>query len=246
MTYPLQTINLSAGYQRTLALQAANISVNPRSIHAIVGPNGSGKSTLLKASLGLLPGSTGQALFFGENLEKVRTRVAYMPQAASVDWDFPIKVQDVELLGTYSKLHWGRRPGKAEREIAAQAMERVGLTEVAHRHISQLSGGQKQHVFVARLLAQDAELLLMDEPFAGIDIASEAVITQVLKTEVERGKTVVLVHHDLSNLASFCDNASLLSGGNVVASGSTNEVLNPEILSAAYGINSALLKVNHE
>ncbi|MDY5152469.1 manganese/zinc/iron transport system ATP-binding protein [Actinobaculum suis] len=240
---PLSVRDLSAGYQRTLALDSVSVTVSPQTIHAIVGPNGSGKSTLLKASLGLLAGTTGSAKFFGEPLDKVRPRVAYMPQTADVDWDFPIVVNDVVLMGTYPKLGWMRRPGRKQRALAKQAMEKVGLEKLGRRHISQLSGGQKQRVFVARLLAQEADLLLMDEPFAGIDKASEALIIDVLRAEVANGKTVIIVHHDLNNLASFCTHATLLSGGHVVESGDVKKVLAPQALTAAYGISSDLLGV---
>lgn len=239
---PLKMRGVSAGYQQTMALVDATLDVEAGSVHAIIGPNGSGKSTLLKAALGLLPGATGTVTFFGKPLERARRRVAYMPQTASVEWDFPIKVEDVVLMGTYPRLGWVRRPGRTERKAAASAMERVGLTDVADRHISALSGGQKQRVFVARTLAQGSDLLMMDEPFAGVDIASESVIRSVLQDVATQGKTVMIVHHDISSIGGFCDRATLLSAGSVQATGAIDDVLSPEHLANAYGIAPEMLK----
>lgn len=165
-----------------------------------------------------------------------------MPQTASVEWDFPIKVKDVVLMGTFPRLGWVRRPGRTERKAAASAMERVGLTDVADRHISALSGGQKQRVFVARTLAQGSDLLMMDEPFAGVDIASESVIRSVLQDVATQGKTVMIVHHDISSIGGFCDQATLLSAGSVQATGDIDDVLSPEHLANAYGIAPEMLK----
>ncbi|MGV9189179.1 metal ABC transporter ATP-binding protein [Arcanobacterium canis] len=237
MTSPLEMRKLSASYGQVRALNSVDITVTQGSVHAIVGPNGSGKSTSLKAALGLIA-SSGEAHFFGQPLNKVRPRVGYMPQVAGVDWDFPITVADVVAMGTYPTLGWFKRPGREQKRLAAEAIERAGLEDVAGRHIGALSGGQKQRVFVARLLAQKADLLLMDEPFAGVDMASEATILDILREQINHGATIVLVHHNLATVNEFASHASLLSDGNVVASGSVGRVLAPDIVAKAYGIPS--------
>ena len=160
---------------------------------AILGPNGAGKSTLIKAMLELIPRVSGKAEFFGKNLSRVRKRIAYMPQSASIDWDFPARVKDVVLMGTYTHLGWLRRPGKKEHQAALAAMEQLDISDLANRQISELSGGQKQRTFVARALTADADLLVMDEPFAGVDMKSEKTILQVLRSLASSGKTILLV-----------------------------------------------------
>ncbi|MCI6573923.1 MAG: ABC transporter ATP-binding protein [Actinomycetaceae bacterium] len=235
MTSPLELHQLSASYGSVRALSGVSMAVEPGAIHAIVGPNGSGKSTLMKAALGLIA-SSGEARFFGEPFARVRRRVAYMPQTASVDWDFPITVKDVVAMGTYSSVGWFRAIGREQKKATAHALERAGLADIADRHIAALSGGQKQRVFVARLLAQGADLLLMDEPFAGVDIASEATILEILQEQVATGATVVLVHHDLGTVSAIASHVTLLSHGEVVASGLTSQVLQPSVVARAYGI----------
>ncbi|MDP9800345.1 manganese/zinc/iron transport system ATP- binding protein [Arcanobacterium wilhelmae] len=239
MTSPLELRNLSASYGQVRALKRVNITVEEGSVHAIVGPNGSGKSTSIKAALGLIA-SSGEARFFGGPLSKVRTRVAYMPQVAGVDWDFPITVADVVAMGTYPRVGWLKRVSGEHRRAAAEAIERAGLESVANRHISALSGGQKQRVFVARLLAQKADLLLMDEPFAGVDMASEATILDILCEQTEAGATIVLVHHNLATVSEFATHASLLAEGSVVATGHVGQVLAPDVVAQAYGIPAEL------
>lgn len=241
MSNALEIQSLIAGYRSTLAVRDVSMHVELGTIHGIVGPNGSGKSSLIKAALGLLPGTQGEAKFFGKRFDEVRKDVGYMPQVASVDWDFPVSVHDVVLMGTYPRLGWFRRPSRAEHERADQALATVGLAELAHRHIAQLSGGQKQRVFLARLLAQDARLLIMDEPFAGVDVASEAVIIRILREEAARGRTVVIVHHDLSSVSEFCTHATLLCEGSLVATGAVDDVLTQENIALAYHIAPTLL-----
>lgn len=239
--FPLEISRIVAGYQKKVVLHGVDFQVEAGRIHAVLGPNGSGKSTLLKAALGLVQQQSGDVKFFGKDLSQVRRRVGYMPQVAEVDWDFPTTVDDVVLMGTYAQLGWLRRPGRKEKEIAHQAMETLGIADLAKRHISQLSGGQKQRVFVARILAQQTDLLLLDEPFAGVDVASELVIMQVLKDLTRQGKTVIVVHHDLGSVSRFCDSATLLNSGQVVSHGVLAEALSATTIGKAYGIDGALL-----
>ena len=239
-TPPCVVENISAAYRDRLALSGVSFTVPNGEIMAILGPNGAGKSTLIKAMLELIPRVSGKAEFFGKNLSRVRKRIAYMPQSASIDWDFPARVKDVVLMGTYTHLGWLRRPGKKEHQAALAAMEQLDISDLANRQISELSGGQKQRTFVARALAADADLLVMDEPFAGVDMKSEKTILQVLRSLASSGKTVLLVHHDLATVREFCSSVLLLREGNLVASGPLDTTFTAKNISQAYGIEGAL------
>lgn len=239
-TPPCVVENISAAYRDRLALSGVSFTVPSGEIMAILGPNGAGKSTLIKAMLELIPRVSGEAEFFGKNLSRVRKRIAYMPQSASIDWDFPARVKDVVLMGTYTHLGWLRRPGKKEHQAALAAMEQLDISDLANRQISELSGGQKQRTFVARALAADADLLVMDEPFAGVDMKSEKTILQVLRSLASSGKTVLLVHHDLATVKDFCSSVLLLREGNLVASGPLDTTFTAKNISQAYGIEGAL------
>ncbi|WP_278867749.1 metal ABC transporter ATP-binding protein [Varibaculum cambriense] len=239
-TPPCVVENISAAYRDRLALSGVSFTVPSGEIMAILGPNGAGKSTLIKAMLELIPRVSGKAEFFGKNLSRVRKRIAYMPQSASIDWDFPARVKDVVLMGTYTHLGWLRRPGKKEHQAALAAMEQLDISDLANRQISELSGGQKQRTFVARALAADADLLVMDEPFAGVDMKSEKTILQVLRSLASSGKTVLLVHHDLATVREFCSSVLLLREGNLVASGPLDTTFTAKNISQAYGIEGAL------
>lgn len=201
---------------------------------AIVGPNGAGKSTLLATALGLVRPLAGAVRFFGHPLGAVRERVAYVPQHNSVDWDFPVSALDVVCMGRYRKLGWWRRVGRKERELGMACLERVGLSDHARRQIDQLSGGQKQRVFLARALAQEADLLLMDEPFAGVDAATEAALHEVFESLSREGKTLVCVHHDLETVPRVFDEVLLLNV-RVVAAGPMASTFTDEHLRATYG-----------
>ena len=239
-TPPCVVENISAAYRDRLALSGVSFTVPSGEIMAILGPNGAGKSTLIKAMLELIPRVSGKAEFFGKNLSRVRKRIAYMPQSASIDWDFPARVKDVVLMGTYTHLGWLRRPGKKEHQAALAAMEQLDISDLANRQISELSGGQKQRTFVARALAADADLLVMDEPFAGVDMKSEKTILQVLRSLASSGKTILLVHHDLATVREFCSSVLLLREGNLVASGPLDTTFTAKNISQAYGIEGAL------
>lgn len=230
----LELRSITVAYRTDPVLRAVNLSVPAGVVLGVVGPNGAGKSTLLKAALGLVPTLLGEAQFFGKPLAQVRREVAYMPQAAAVDWDFPATAADVVLMGTYGELRWFARPGAKQRARAAAALEAVGLSHRADSPIGELSGGQRQRVFLARALAQDPQLLLMDEPFAGVDAASQEAIVTVLHQLRAEGKTVALVHHDLATVTQYCDHVLLLNGS-VIAAGPVAEVFTAENVSRTYG-----------
>lgn len=231
---PLALRGLSVAYREQPAVWNVSLEVPAASLTAIIGPNGAGKSTLLKAALGLVPRLSGEARFFGEPLARVRRRVAYVPQRTSVDWDFPASALDVVTMGLYGRLGWLRRAGRRERAAALGCLERVGMADFAGRQISELSGGQQQRVFLARALAQEADLTFMDEPFAGVDAVTEKAIVDVLRDLRAQGRTVVAVHHDLDTVRDYFDRVALLNVG-LVSSGPTASAFTPEHLRAAYG-----------
>lgn len=241
LTAAVKAENVTAVYGPVRALENASMEVDTGVIHAIVGPNGSGKSTLLKALMGQVTVTSGTVSFLDKPLSAVRTSVAYMPQVAGVDWNFPARVKDVVLMGTYGKLGWLKRPGKKEKDLALSCLDTVGLTDLADRHISALSGGQKQRVFVARLLAAQPKVALMDEPFAGVDIHSEQIIREALQELALEGTTVLVVHHDLTSVSSFCDTATLLSQGHVMCTGPVDEVVTVDNIARAYAMRSDVL-----
>ena len=232
MTAALSVSGLSFAYRDSLVLREVTLDLPQGVVLGVIGPNGAGKSTLLKAVVGLLKPAKGTVACFGQPLHKVRRRVGYMRQASSVDWDFPTTVSDVVLMGTYGGLGWFRRPGTKERDVAAAAL---GIPHLAHRPISQLSGGERQRTFLARLLAQEPDLLLLDEPFAGVDAASQETITNVLHGLRDEGRTVVIVHHDLATVPTLCDWTCLLNR-TVMGFGPTKEVFTDEMVKQAYGL----------
>lgn len=233
---PCEITGMTVAYRERVVLKNVTFTVPEGAVLGILGANGAGKSTLLKAVMQLIPRLEGETKFFGTDLPRARKRVGYMPQSAEVDWDFPITVFDVVLMGTYARLGWFARPGKAEREAAHRALQQVGIGDLANRQISQLSGGQKQRTFLARALAQNPDLLLMDEPFAGVDAASEKAIMRVLSGLREQRKTIMIVHHDLGTVKDFCTHVALLHNGELVASGSVAEAFTTRNVHRAYGL----------
>lgn len=232
--YMIEIQNLSAAYQGKLALKAINLKIQPKQITGILGPNGAGKSTLMKAILELIPKQSGEIVFGGKAINKVRKQVAYVEQRNALDLSFPIDVLGIVLLGTYPSLKIGQRPGKKEKIRAKQALEKVGMSEYEKRQISELSGGQLQRIFLARALAQGAEWLLLDEPFVGIDAISEKKIFSLLKELKKSGKTIVIVHHDLHKVAEYFDEVILLNKV-LIASGPVTETFTSKNLQVAYG-----------
>jgi manganese/zinc/iron transport system ATP- binding protein len=241
LTAPLSIHDMTVAYQRRPVIWDIDYDAPAGKLIAIVGPNGAGKSTLIKAALDLVPKVSGEVRVFGQPYEMQRSRVAYVPQRTSVDWDFPVSAQDVVAMGLYRKIGWCRPVTRRWRRMAREALDRVGLADFARRQISQLSGGQQQRVFLARALVQDADLYLMDEPFAGVDAATERAILQVLRDLQAQGKTALVVHHDLQTVADYFDEVLLLNM-RLVASGPTADVLTEENLRRTYGGRLALLE----
>ncbi|MGP1543472.1 MAG: metal ABC transporter ATP-binding protein [Candidatus Fimenecus sp.] len=225
--------DLTAAYEATPVLWDVDVDIEKNSITAIVGPNGAGKSTLLKCILGFVKPLSGVITLFDLPLKKAIGKLAYVPQHSSVNWDFPITVFDVVLMGRYQSVGWFKRPNKEERKKAEKALEEMKLTELSDRQISQLSGGQRQRVFIARALCQNAELLIMDEPLAGVDKTSERIIMDKVKELKAQGKTIVCVHHDLNTLRRYFDHVVLINKY-VVASGDIESTLTKENLSSTY------------
>ncbi len=211
-----------------------DLTIPEGNLVGVVGPNGAGKTTLIKAVLGLVPLASGKVEIYGRPYEDQRKIIGYVPQRESVDWDFPVTVQDVVLMGTYGRLGWFRRPGHAERELANRSLEQVGMRDFANRQIRQLSGGQQQRVFLARALAQDAQIYFMDEPFAGVDASTEAAILELLQQLRSASKTVFVVHHDLQTVRSYFDYVILLNM-RLVAYGPTDSTFTTDNLHKTYG-----------
>ena len=232
--FPLAVHDLTVAYQRKPVLWDVELNIPKGTLAGIVGPNGAGKSTLLKACLDLIPKTSGEALIYGKPYEQQRELIAYVPQRESVDWDFPISALDVVTMGTYQKLGWFKRITRSQKQQALEALEKVGISHLAKRQISQLSGGQQQRVFLARALVQEAEVYFMDEPFAAVDAATEQAIIELLQELNSKGKTVLCVHHDLATVSRYFDYLVLLNM-RVVASGPTSETFTRENLQKTYG-----------
>lgn len=235
--------DLTVAYDQKPVLWDVDMFVPQGTLMAIVGPNGAGKSTLIKTILGLIKPVAGTVLIKDKTYAEQRQIVGYVPQRGSVDWDFPTNVLDVVMMGRYRALGWIKRPGQAEKEMALEALAKVGMSEYASRQISQLSGGQQQRVFLARALVQDAEVYFMDEPFQGVDATTERAIVNILKELRAGGKTVVVVHHDLQTVPEYFDWVMLLNVRSI-ASGPVEQVFTEENLRRTYGGRIAFLGQN--
>ena len=238
--FSIQIEGLEMAYHGHVVLESLSVDLPRGELIGIIGPNGSGKTTLLKGILGLISKQKGTVLFFQKPIDAVRNQIAYVPQRESVDWDFPASVYDVVAMGRLNPKKMWQRLSAQDKQIISDSISQVGLESLVHRQIGQLSGGQQQRVFLARALAQQADLILMDEPFVGIDMASQESILSVLQALRNEGKTIVMVHHDLSAVATYFDSVLLLNNKKV-AFGATRTVLVPEILALAYG-NSFLFQ----
>jgi manganese/zinc/iron transport system ATP- binding protein len=232
---PIAVRNLTVLYGGQPALADATWDAPRAGLVAVVGPNGAGKSTLLKAMLGLVPVAAGTVSFGGEDIDAARGRIAYVPQRSAVDWDFPATVLDVVTMGRYRRIGWLRPVRRADREAARAHLDSVGLADYADRQIGALSGGQQQRVFLARALAQRARIYLLDEPFAGVDAATERVILDVFRRLDAEGALVVCVHHDLQTVAATFDHVLLLNR-RVVAAGPVATAFTTEAIARAYGV----------
>lgn len=237
----LEVHDMTVAYHRKPVLWNIDLTIRRPSLVGILGPNGAGKSTFIKAILGLTPMVSGQVSVQGRSIRQARRIIGYVPQRESVDWEFPVSVLDVVLMGTYGRLGWFRRPGRREREWARECLTRVGIADLAERQIGQLSGGQQQRTFLARALAQRAEIYFMDEPMAGVDAATERVIFQLLAELREAGKTVLVVHHDLRTVPAYFDEVALLNM-RLVASGATDATFTKENLQKTYGGRLSILE----
>ena len=241
----IEVTDLTVAYKDKPVLWDVDLVVPEGLLMAIVGPNGAGKTTLLKAILGLVEAAAGQVLIYGSPYGQQRRLVGYVPQRGSVDWDFPTTVLDVVMMGRYGSLGWIRRPGTHEKDLANEALEKVGMAVYADRQISQLSGGQQQRVFLARALVQDAQVYFMDEPFQGVDAVTERAIVTLLQELRAAGKTVVVVHHDLQTVPEYFDWVTLLNVRRI-ASGPVEQIFTEENLRQTYGGRVSFLRNGHE
>lgn len=237
---PLSVSDLTVAWHRKPVIWDVRFDIPPGSLVGIVGPNGAGKSTLLKAVMDLVPRVSGRVEVFGKSYRESRDRVGYVPQRESVDWDFPVSALDVVAMGLYRKIGWFRPVSRAHRQTAMNALEKVGIAELAHRQISQLSGGQQQRTFLARALVQDADLYLMDEPFAAVDASTEQAIVAILREMKARGKTSIVIHHDLQTVPEYFDYVILINM-RIVVHGPVQEVFTSENLQKTYGGRLTLL-----
>ena len=234
MNFALQVKDLTVAYNQQPVLWNINLDFPQGELIGVVGPNGAGKSTLIKAIMQLMPTLSGEIKVFGQDLSSQRHLIGYVPQRSSVDWDFPTNALDVVMMGRYGKLPLFRRPNAAHKQFAFDCLKKLGMSEYAKRQISQLSGGQQQRVFLARALAQEAKIYLMDEPFAGVDAATEQAIILLLRELKEKGCTVVVVHHDLQSVPEYFDSVVLLNQ-RLVAFGPTKDIFTEEKINTTYG-----------
>ncbi len=236
----LEIHDLTVSYDKKPVLWGIDLSIPKGALCGVIGPNGAGKSTLIKAIMDLVDMNSGYVKLFDQTLDEVRNRVSYVPQRESVDWDFPASVLDVVLMGRYSSLGLFKNPRKADKEAALKALEMVGMEKYYKRQISQLSGGQQQRVFLARALTQNADIYFLDEPFAGVDAATEKAIFKILQELSREGKTIIVVHHDLQSVETYFEWVILLNL-RLVASGPTKEIFTPQLLEETYGGKLTLL-----
>lgn len=239
MTNNVSVSNLSVSYYGNEVVRDVSFSFEAGNLIGIVGPNGAGKSTMMKAALGLIPKDSGTVEIGGESVDQVRKKIAYVPQRSNIDWDFPIIVRDTVLLGTYPNLGIFRRPGRKEREWANQCLEEVGMGDFGDRQIAELSGGQQQRVFLARALAQNADYFFLDEPFVGIDVASEEVIIKILKDLRDQGKTIFVVHHDLTKVEAYFDDLILINK-ELYGAGPVSKVFQPDNMERCFKMKVGL------
>jgi manganese/zinc/iron transport system ATP- binding protein len=230
----LELHDLTVSYAKKPVLYGVDVQVPQGSLTGIIGPNGAGKSTMIRAIMGLTPLSGGWVQIFGGSFEKNRHRVGYVPQREQVDWDFPVNVMDVVLMGRYGRRGWLRRVTKEDKKIAEESLDKVGMLPFRNRQIANLSGGQQQRVFLARALAQQSDLYLMDEPFAGVDATTERAIVTLLQDLQSQGKTILVVHHDLTTAKEYFDHLLLLNM-RLVSFGKTQDVFTVEQLQKTYG-----------
>ncbi len=225
---------ISVAYDHRLALSNISLDVAAGEFVGIVGPNGAGKSTLLNAILGLVPLQSGEILISGRSSTQVRRAISYMPQREGVDWTFPVNIQDVVMMGRQARLGWFRQPGRHDRQVVEWALSQVQMLELRHTPIGDLSGGQQQRVFLARALAQEGDLLLLDEPMTGVDATTQETILKLLAEMRSKGRTVIMTTHDLGVARAFCSKLLFLNQV-AIAYGPPAETFTPEVLEKTYG-----------
>lgn len=236
----VEVANLTVSYAQRIALRGVSLSITPGQVVGVIGPNGAGKSTLLKAIMELLPLVSGRVAVFGQPVARMRRVVAYVPQREAVDWDYPVSVEDVVMMGRYPHLGWHQRARRLDREIAARSLAQVEIDGLRRRQIGQLSGGQQQRVFLARALAQEALVYLLDEPFVGVDAATERAIVSLMTALRDQGKTVLVVNHDLERVKHY--DSLVLLNQSLVAFGPTADVFTAEVIGRTYGGRLAALQ----
>ena len=237
--WALEVEHLTCNYDNICALFDVSLQVPKGQLVGVIGPNGAGKSTFIKTILGLIPTISGQILIDGMPINKARAKVAWVPQKGEVDWNFPTTVLDVVVMGRYKKLGLFKNPQRADFERADQCLDIVGLRELKNRQISELSEGQKQRVFIARALIQDSDILLMDEPFSGVDQKTENILIEILRKLKDQNKTIFIVHHDLNTIKDYFDWLIILNM-RLIENGPCHEVFTQEVLEKAYGTSKAL------
>lgn len=233
--------NLTVTYNKKPAIKGINLEIESSNIIGIVGPNGAGKSTLLKGILGLLPADTGEVKIFGKNIKDSLKRVSYIPQKEQFDWDFPINVSEVVMMGRYPYMSLFGSPKETDKEIVNRVLEKVEMKKYAHTQIRNLSGGQQQRIFLARALAQESDIYFLDEPFVGVDAKTETAIFNLIKELKSEGKTIMIVHHDLSKVEDYFDKIILINQI-LIAYGDTSKVFTPELLHRTYGGQLTILQ----
>lgn len=233
MIKALKVKDLNVSYDGNQVLKNIDLFIDTGRLVGIIGPNGAGKSTLIKAILGLIPIDKGTIELNGEPTKMMRKKIAYVPQRSNIDWDFPILVKDTVLLGTYPNLGLFHRPTKKDKDLAIECLVKVGMAEYANNQIGQLSGGQQQRVFVARALAQNAQYFFLDEPFVGIDVSSEEIIMNILRELRNEGKTVFVIHHDLTKVKGYFDDLIIINK-ELIGAGSVDLVFKPKLMEKAY------------
>lgn len=240
MTFPIEVEGLSVSYDRKRVLTNIYLHIDEGRLIGVLGPNGAGKSTLFKAILGLVEANAGIVRIFGQEISENRRRIAYVPQRDEVDWSFPATVEDVVLMGRYpAKTIW-QRMDASDHQKAREALEELSISDLAKRQIGTLSGGQQQRVFLARALCQEADILLLDEPFVGVDITTEEHIIRVLRKLSKEGKTLLVVHHDLATVKAYFDQVILINQ-RLVAYGDTETTFTSENIAKAYGAQHSVL-----
>ena len=237
----IQVKGLTVSYEKKIALKNIHLDIQSEFIYGVIGPNGAGKSTLFKAILGLIEPDAGMVFIEGKPIEDKKKEVAYIPQKNDIDWDFPATVFDIVLMGRYPHKKLLQRINKHDRQLALEALDAVGISHLKNRQIGELSGGQQQRTFIARALCQDAGIMLLDEPFVGVDITTEEKIVEIMHKLADDGKTLLVVHHDLSTVSEYFDKTILLNQ-RLVAFGATDEVFTQENISRAYGGQLTILQ----